>query len=122
MHIFVHPHVCISFLCRSDARAKAPNVPSTQHPNFIGMRWAFGTKISLGLCSYFLVCTRSLLAQVIRTQPWLSRTPHNFLFFWVEPLVGASAGPTPPLYGIIRGLLGWNSRLYGGYEVDIYLF
>ena len=55
-------------------------------------------------------------------EPWLSRTPHNFLFFWVEPLVGASAGATPPLYEIVRGLLGWNSTVYGGYEVVIYLF
>ena len=63
-----------------------------------------------------------LPAQWIPTEPWLSRTPHNVLFFWVEPLVSASAGATPPLYGIARGLLGWTSRVYGGYEVDIFFF
>ena len=34
-HIFVNPHVCISFFCRSDACAKARNLPSTPHPNLI---------------------------------------------------------------------------------------
>ena len=56
-HIFVHPHLCISFLCRSDAYAKARNLPSTPRPDFIDMRRAFRTKISLRLCSYFVVCT-----------------------------------------------------------------
>ena len=45
----------------------------------------------------------------------------HFLFFLVEPLVRASARATPPLYGIVRGPLGWSSRVCGGYEVDIYL-
>ena len=44
------------------------------------------------------------------------------IFFLVELLVSASAGATPPLYGIIRGFPGWNSRVYGVYEVDIYSF
>ena len=52
----------------------------------------------------------------------LLRTPHNFLYFLVGPLVSASAGATPPLYGIVCEVLGWNSRVQRGYEVDIYLF
>ena len=55
--IYVHAHICISFLCRSDASARLRNLPSTPHPNFIDMRRAYGTKISLRLCSYFFVCT-----------------------------------------------------------------
>ena len=33
------------------------NLPSIPHPNFIDMSRAFGTKISLRLCSYFFVST-----------------------------------------------------------------
>ena len=47
--------------------------------------------------------------------------PLIFAFFLVEPLVSASAGATPPLYGIVRGLLVWNFTVCGGYEVDIYI-
>ena len=46
-----------SFLCRSDACTRAQKLPSTPYPNFIDMRRAFGTKISLWLFSYFFVCT-----------------------------------------------------------------
>ena len=97
--------------------------PSSPHPDFLDMRPAFGTKIRLGLCScFFCVHNRLWLAQWIPTEPWLSRTPHvSYFFFGVEPLVRSSAGATPPLYGIVRRLLGWNSRVCGGYEVDIYL-
>ena len=35
----------------------APYLPSTPHPKFLDMRRAYGTKISLALCSYFFVCT-----------------------------------------------------------------
>ena len=55
--IFVHLHICNSFVCRSDARTTARNLSSTTHPHFIDMRWAFGTKSSLGLCSYSFVVT-----------------------------------------------------------------
>ena len=101
----------------------AQYLPSTPHPNFLDMRRAYGTKISLGLCSYFF-CehNRSLLAQEIPTDQELSRPTHLRYFFLVEPLVSAWGGATPPLYGIVRGFLGWNSRVYGGYEVDFFLF
>ena len=39
----------------------ARNLPSTSRNNFIDMRWAFGTKISLGLCSYFF-CAQAVTA------------------------------------------------------------
>ena len=93
----------------------AQYLPSTPHPNFLDMRRAYGTKISLGLCSYFFyVHNRSPLAQEIPTDQELSRPSHSRDFFLVKPLVSASAGATPPLYGIVRGLLGWNSRVSGG--------
>ena len=46
----------------------AEYLPSTSHPNFRDMRRAYGTKISLGLCSYFFVCTigRRLLRRFLR--------------------------------------------------------
>ena len=57
-------------LCPSDARAAARNLSTTPHPNFIDMRGAFGTKISLRLCSFFFcVHNRSPLAQGISTEP-----------------------------------------------------
>ena len=71
----------------------------------------------------FFVCTigRRLLRRFLRIKN--CHDPLIFaIFFLVEPLVSASAGATPPLYGIVPGFLGWNSRVYGGYEVDIYLF
>ena len=39
----------------------------------------------------------------------------------MEPLVSASVGATPPLYGILHRLLSWNSSVFRGYEVDNYL-
>ena len=57
MRICVQPHICTSFLCCNDAPAMTENLPSTAHPNFIDMRRAFGTKISLRLCSYFFCGT-----------------------------------------------------------------
>ena len=100
----------------------AQYLPSTLHPNFPAMRQAHGTKISLGLCSYFFcVHNRSPLAQKIPTDQELSRPTHLRYFFLVERLVSASAGAKPPLYGIVCGLLGWNSRVCGGYEVDFIL-
>ena len=42
--------------------------------------------------------------------------------FLLEPLVSASAGATPPLYGILRGLLGWNSTLCGGMKLIFFCF
>ena len=70
---------------------------------------------------FFFVCTigRRLLRRFLRTKN--CQDPLIFAIFLVEPLVSASAGATPPLYGIVRGFLGWNSRVYRGYEVDIYL-
>ena len=100
----------------------AQYLPSTPHPNFLDMRRAYGTKISLGLCSFFL-CAQSVAA--CSGDSYGSRivkTHSSLLFFLVEPFISASAGATPPLYGIVRGFLGWNSRVYRGYEVDIYLF
>ena len=101
----------------------ARNLPSNPHPNFLDMRRAFRTKISLGLRSYFIsVHNRSALAQGIPTEHWLSRTPDSMLFFQVERLVSASAGATPPLHGTVRGLLGWKCSVYQEYEVDINFF
>ena len=54
---FCASHFCISFSWRSDAVNTAPNLPSTPLPSFIDMRRAFGTNISVGLCSYFFLCT-----------------------------------------------------------------
>ena len=70
----------------------------------------------------FFVCTigRRLLRRFLRIKN--CQDPLIFAILLVEPLVNASAGATPPLYGIVRGLLGWNSKVYGGYEVDICLF
>ena len=39
----------------------------------------------------------------------------------MEPLISASLGATPLLYGILRRLLGWISSVFGGYEIDMYL-
>ena len=95
---------------------------STPHPNLLELRPAYGTKISLWILSiFFCVHNRSPLAQEIPTDQELSRPSHLRFLFLVQPLVSASAGATPPLYGIVRGLLGWNSRVWGGYEVDFYL-
>ena len=46
----------------------AQYLPSTPHPNSLDMRQACGTKISLGWCSYFFVCTigRRLLRRFLR--------------------------------------------------------
>ena len=46
----------------------AQYLPSTPHPNFLDVTRAYGTKISLGLCSYFFVCTigRRLLRRFLR--------------------------------------------------------
>ena len=41
MHIYVHAHICISFVCRNDAGAMAQKLPSTPHPDFLDMRRAF---------------------------------------------------------------------------------
>ena len=93
----------------------AQYLPSTPHLNFPDMRRAYGTKISLGLCSYFFLCAQSVAA--CSGDSYGSRivkTHSSSLFFLVEPLVSASAGATTPLYGIVRGLLGWNSRVCGG--------
>ena len=50
-------------------------------------------------CVHIFLCTQLHTAcSGTPTEPWLSGTPQNFLFFWVEPLVSASAGATPPLY------------------------
>ena len=61
MHMYVHSHICISFLRCSDERARAWNLPSTPHPILIDMRQALGTKITLWLCSFFL-CAQSVTA------------------------------------------------------------
>ena len=46
----------------------AQYLPSTPHLDFLDMRRAYGTKISLGLWSYFFVCTigRRLLRRFLR--------------------------------------------------------
>ena len=63
----------------------------------------------------------TLLMQGFHPRSRTVKTHSYFLFFLVEPLVSASAGATRLLYGIVRGLLVWISRVCGGYEVDIYL-
>ena len=100
----------------------ARNLPSTPIHNFIDMRRAFGTKISLGLCSYFFVCTigHCLLGEFHGTMA--VKNPSEALIFLGGDLVSASAGAPPPLCGIVHGLLGRNSRVYGGYEFVIFLF
>ena len=35
MHVYVHRHMCVSFLCRSDARAMAQNIPITSKKKYI---------------------------------------------------------------------------------------
>ena len=99
----------------------AQNLRSTPHPDFLDIRRAFGTRISLGLCSYISACTigRCLL----RGPPQNHGCQEDFIFpiFLVDPLVSASARATPPLCGIVHCLLIWNSRVCEGYEVDIYL-
>ena len=54
MYINVHPHTRILFLCRSAASCTAKNLPSTPGLNFIDMRRAFGSKISLDCVHIFL--------------------------------------------------------------------
>ena len=68
----------------------------------------------------FPLCTigRRLLRRFLRIK--ICQGPLIFAIFLVELLVSASAGATPPLYGIVRGFLGLNSRVYGAYEVDIF--
>ena len=83
------------------------------------MKRAYGTKTSVEF--FFCVCTigHRLLRRFPRNHG--CQGPFIFpIFFWVEPLVCASAGATSPLYGIVRRLLGWNSRVCRGYEVDIF--
>ena len=86
------------------------------------MRRASGTKISLGYCSCFFVRAQSVASCSGSSHgTMVVKAPCFFSFFWMELLVSASAGATPPLYGIVPGLSGWNSGVYGGYDVDIYL-
>ena len=60
----------------------AQYLPGTPHPNFLDMRRAYGTKISLGLRSYFFcVHNRSPLAQEVPTDQELSRPTHLRYFF-----------------------------------------
>ena len=60
----------------------AQYLPNTPHPNFLDMRRAYGTKISLGLCSYFFVCTisRRLLRRFLRIKN--CQDPLVFVFFF----------------------------------------
>ena len=67
---------------------------------------------------FFCVHGWSPLAQEIPTHQYLLRPTHSSYLFLLGPLVSASAGARPPLYGIIRRNVGWSSRVYGGYEVD----
>ena len=57
---------------------------NTPYPNFLDMRWAYGTKISLRLCSYFFVCTigRRLLRRFLQIRN--CQDPLNFaiLLWW----------------------------------------
>ena len=70
----------------------------------------------------FFLCARSVAARSGNFGGSILVKTHSlFLFFLVEPLVSASAGTTPQLYGIVRGFLGWNFRVCGGYDVDICL-
>ena len=59
---------------------------STPHPNFLDMRRAYGTKISLGLCSYFFVCTigRRLLRRFLRIKN--CQDPLIFAIFFCRSL------------------------------------
>ena len=70
---------------------------------------------------HIFLCTfgRRLLRRFLRIKN--CQDPLIFAIILVQSLVSASAGATPPLYGIVCGLLGWNSRGCGGYEVDMYL-
>ena len=81
-------------------------LPSTPDPSFHDMRRAYGTKISLGLSSYFL-CAQSVAAGSGDSYGSIIVKTHSSLLFpSVEPLVRALAGATPQLYGIVCGLLG----------------
>ena len=101
----------------------AQYLPSTPHPNFLDMRRAYGTKISLGPCSFFFgVHGPSPLAQESPRDQYLSRPTDSSNFFLLGPLVSASAVATPPLYGIVCGLVGWNARDSEGYELIFLCF
>ena len=57
MDIYLHSNISIAFHCGRDARTTARNVPSPPHPHFFDMRRAYANKISLRLCSCFVVHT-----------------------------------------------------------------
>ena len=92
----------------------AQNLRRTPHPNFLDMRRAYRTKISLGLCSFFFVCTigRRVLRRFLRIKN--CHDPLIFAIFLVEPLVSASVKqvttlpwhitPKRTLYGPIYGI------------------
>ena len=80
----LHTIVCFCLICRRDADTMAQYLPSTPDPNFLDMRRAYGTKISLRLCSYFFcVDNRLPLAQEIPTDQESSRPLHISFFFGV---------------------------------------
>ena len=85
----------------------AQYLPSTPHPNFLDMRGAYGTKISLGLCSFFL-CEQSVAAcsgdsygsRIVKT--------HSSLLFFFGGAFGKCMGgsDTPAIWD-----RWWISRL-----------
>ena len=99
----------------------AEYLPSTPHPNFLDMRRAYGTKISLGLCSYFL-CAQSVAAcsgdcygsRIVKT--------HSSLLFFSGGAFGTCifGSDTPAIWD-----RSWTSGLefqsFRGYKIDIYL-
>ena len=87
----------------------------------VDMRLAFGTKISLRLCSYFFVCTISCCSLREFQQNHRCQEPLMFFFIFGGPLGTCIGGTNTPVYGIVRRLLGWNSSVFRGDEVDIYL-
>ena len=88
MQINVHRHICISFLCCTNARDTAQHHPSTPRSNLLEMRRTFETRISLPVVFTFVLCAQSVAACSSDSQETMVvKKPSSFPFFLVEPLV-----------------------------------
>ena len=121
MHMYVHPHICISFLCRNDAchGSEPPEYPPTP---FHSHEMSFWNQDQSWIVFIFFLCAQSFSACSGDSHgTMVVKNPSSFFFFCVELLVSASAGGTAPVYGMVHRLLSLNSRVCGEYEVYIFL-
>ena len=99
----------------------AQYLPRTPHPNFLDMRRAYGTKISLGLCSYFFVCTIGcrLLGRFLQIKN--CQDPLIFPISFGVAFGNCIGGSDTPAIWDRSRTSELDSRVCGGYEVDIFL-